>query len=874
MKRLSIHLVGVLGFLGLVSSPGLAQGLPPLSPAVTQRIEAEYLTLEERRDLRVYHGVWMPDDLDTPARRARAALMVGAIGHDSLGDDALLLDRAEGMVERGELEEAAQLLAGDGSVRGLRLRADAFAGLGRLGEADEVLGSLVTRMAGEVLGAEELVDGVRGLLLRMQIRGSLRAGGTEYRQVLSLLNKARDELDRLAWPVRLAEAELLYSRHNRAQALQAAGEALSLNPRCAGALAIIGQLQIDGFNFEAAEQIAQTLEELASEFDSISPQAMEIRARALLRQREAHEADEPIEQLLGSFPQHRRGLALSAAAAAGVYDFERTSELLRLFDLLSPGHPLALYEVGRVQAETRQYGAAAASLTEAIRRMPKWSAPHIELGLLAMQSGDDGQALEALKHAMELDPFNARAANSLKLIEQLASYGRVESEHFIVRYRPGVDEILAREMLPVLERIHARVCGDGPGGMNHKPEGRTVIELMPNHEWFSVRITGMPSIHTMAASTGPVIAMEAPKGGVGSMAGPYDWPRVLQHEYAHTVSLSRTKNRIAHWLTEAAAVYVEDAPRGASTWKLLASAYDGGMLFDMREINFAFVRPRKPTDRAQAYAQGHWMYEFIIEGWGPKAPLTLMDEAATGVPEEEAFRRVLGLDYEQFLARFEEWAGEQLTSVGLRQPVGTPSLDDMLEELMTEWSQREMPPSAAERLEALRSLAREHSDHPDVLESLILAEVEQAGGNPTEALVPHLERYARVRPIDDLPHRLLARWYLGRSEPEQYFRAIEHLEFLDVRTTDSAVFAAELARLYFEADELDRAFAKAERSTQIAPFDPNQRELAARIALLRKDYVTAERHIEAMTRIEPDRERNKRLLEQVRTLRAASGSGD
>jgi len=30
----------------------------------------------------------------------------------------------------------------------------------------------------------------------------------------------------------------------------------------------------------------------------------------------------------------------------------------------------------------------------------------------------------------------------------------------------------------------------------------------------------------------------------------------------------------------------------------------------------AFVRPKRPTDRSLAYAQGHWMYQYMIEKWG------------------------------------------------------------------------------------------------------------------------------------------------------------------------------------------------------------------------------------------------------------------
>lgn len=115
-------------------------------------------------------------------------------------------------------------------------------------------------------------------------------------------------------------------------------------------------------------------------------------------------------------------------------------------------------------SERRQYAQSAAMLEEAMRRAPNLPEPAILLGLLELQSGRDLNALAALRCANELDPFNARAVNSLRLLEELVGYHTFESEHFVVRYKPGIDEILAREMTGPLEMAHARICGKADGG--------------------------------------------------------------------------------------------------------------------------------------------------------------------------------------------------------------------------------------------------------------------------------------------------------------------------------------------------------------------------------------------------------------------------
>jgi hypothetical protein len=132
--------------------------------------------------------------------------------------------------------------------------------------------------------------------------------------------------------------------------------------------------------------------------------------------------------------------------------------------------------------------------------------------------------------------------------------------------KPGIDEVVAELMPDALESMHADVTTR----FAHEPARKTTIEVLPDHEFFAVRITGMPGIHTMAAATGPVIAFEVPmEGNPKKHLGLFDWLQVLRHEYTHTVTLSQTENRIPHWLTEALAVSMETKPRTFETCQML-----------------------------------------------------------------------------------------------------------------------------------------------------------------------------------------------------------------------------------------------------------------------------------------------------------------
>ncbi len=932
---------------------------PDSSPAVLEAIAAPFLTPEEAKNLRVFHGTATPADLDTPARRTAWALTRGTYLDPAFdATDAPPLDRAEALLNRGDIAAALALIEQDGSMRAVRLRVTGYALLGRPEMAvASVEPALILIRAGTSDSAGDIAHAARAAAIVTRWRAEPGEPGAQHKAIMAALKRAREQVDRLHWPVMLAEAEILYEKDNSAQAQEALQQVLALNPACAEAWALLGRMATDAFDMNSVESIATRLELLAGSLTdpsaealadaadapapaAPSPLAASIRIRAMLRQNDPDLAASLSDGARRAYPLNRDLLALEAAIEALRFDPAALEEKLKAFTQQSPGSAQALYEAGKALAEARQYAPAADLLRRAAGRQPYWSKPLTDLGLLFVQSGQDDEAGEALLAATALDPFNVRADNSLKLITEMRSYRRVESDHFIVRFKGveaggaganakdggggggggAADALLAREMLPVLEENFRRVTGNPdqtPGGLDFAPEGKTLIDLMPNHRWFAVRIAGMPKIHTIAAATGPIIAMEAPRDGP-SHSGTYDWPRVLRHEYTHTVGLARTGNRLPHWFTEAQSVFLEQSPRDFATCQLLARTFEKDELFDFVAINQAFVRPRKPSDRQLAYAQGHWMYEFLVETFGARSPLTLMDLYAKGVREEEAYQRVLNISRDEFMARFKPWAEKQLIAWGMRPPAGMPTMKSLVEAAMAVagGDSKDLPadkgeaevaaavptgdkpatgeqpgqpdnPEAAEAPVAARQAEvtpaimdrwlADHPNHPDVLELAVRRALSANANTPTLDMVPLLERYAAARPVDPLPHKTLARLYLALPAPATQppgteaapspRDAIPHLEWLDEREDRAATYADQLAALYATGSEgerdLHRAWLKAQRAVRIGPYEARLRERAAAIALLRQDFETAKYQIEAMIVLEPDRPVHRQRLEAL-----------
>ena len=837
--------------------PARDAGTPSLPPAAQAAVSAEWLTSDERRDARIFHGVWTADDLRDPQMRARAAAIAGDA---SVTPDPSLPAplRARLALLRGEPDVALAALTDLPGPEAAMLRAQSLESLGRVEEAAaaarEGLRDLIDRKArspDEMTAAAGAIQ----ILLRLTPHDA-----SAWQAAMDALGAAR-EADRLYWPSRLAEAGILVEKHNAQEGMVAAKEASALCQRSADAALAIGRLALMRFDFDLAEAAAANIDAAVASVQGVdaprpgtSPLSSLLRAESALVRGDPDSALESLAPLRAAFPNYRAAIALEASAHALKWDDERMRALLALHDTLSPGSARAHFAVGEQLAMARQYEAAADMLEEAAAREPAWSAPRNELGLLEMQSGRDERARAALREAARMDPFEKRVAFSLYLMDEMAGWEVLETPHFRVRYRAGIDDVLARDMVESLESVHAEVTGR----FGHEPAQRTTIELLPDHQFFGVRITGMPWIHTVAASTGPVIALEPPREGAkGKHLGRFDWLDTVRHEYVHTVTLDRTANRIPHWLTEAAAVDMEHKRRDWRTHELLARTLEQDELFDLDEIKWAFVRPKRKTDRSLAYAQGHWMVEFMRERHGPDALPRLLLRYERGESEAQAMQAVLGMTREQFMSDFLEWAKSQVGSWGMS---AEPDIATLLP--AREDGQGRAPIDAA----AIAAALDAHPEHPDLLEIAARRAVAEAdsrqapGGQLGDVERDLLVRLAAARPFDPWPHQQLARDALARDDAQT---AVPHLEFLDARTDSEPSFALELARIARAQGSAAAAASHAERAVRIDPYDPAMRELAASTAIEAGDMRSARRHIAALVTLEPSNARHAERLARV-----------
>ncbi len=873
--------------------PDLVPARVEVSPAVVKAINEPWLKPDERRDMRIRHGQWSDDDLNSVARKAEVALRAWKLQDASLeSPDAPVAIRAQALLWRGQAAQALSLLAGCEESECALMRADALVLLGKIDDAKIILQALRNAPEAKNNNTDALRTAARATIALGKIQALSAA---EWKLAVDQFGRAR-EADRLDPLVPLEEGLLLVDRHNRAQGVPALWQALSLDPRSSRTWFALGQVALNNFDFDSAARAADRLRLL----NPTHPLADLLDSERALLTDDPERADAILDGLLAREPNMPQALALRAAVAGRRWNPELARQRLAEFDEKFPASALAYATLGRTLSLNRQYEWGQRALEEAIRREPMWSEPRGELGYLFMQAGRDDDAVATLKAAAELDPFDTRSSFGLWLMDELSKWKEIDSPHFRIRVKPGIDEVVAELMPAALESMYADVTKR----FAHEPAGKTTIEVLPDHEFFAVRITGMPGIHTMAAATGPVIALEVPmEGNPKKHLGLFDWLQVLRHEYTHTVTLSQTQNRIPHWLTEALAVSMETKPRTFETCQMLARALANGKLFTLDKIKWAFVRPESPQDRPLAYAQGCWMVEYLQGKWGADSVPKLLEKYKQGLDESHAFQETVGVSGDEFYAGFIAWATEQVKQWGLAPE---PSLEKLSDTIRAKDPQLQLATRQAEqeRLDALATfLAKqvgepsqiaqtvlvaarwpkvkkpavdltdeiidqwlvEYPDQPDLLELKLrrrLKEQPEVDGIATTLL----DAYAKARPVDPYPHRVYARGNLNSGDQQA---AITHLKALDLLEEQDPSYALELARLYRLQNNLTGARASVEKAARINPFDAATREFAATLAIEDGDLQRARLHLAALTKLEPDQKRHALRLEKLDAMIAA-----
>ena len=242
----------------------------------------------------------------------------------------------------------------------------------------------------------------------------------------------------------------------------------------------------------------------------------------------------------------------------------------------------------------RRYPAAAEYYREA-------QSPHAAAAVRPRPAGPDRDAAgtrkprrrKLLEESFRADPFHVRVKNMLEVLDVLQGYATLETEHFVIRFDRGRDELLARyaaryledEVYPqVVRQAGLRAAGEvavrdlQPGPqlqrpcLVQRPHGRAAVH---RHGGRLCRADGR---HGLAQRHAPEVQL-----GPGPAARVRARRQSAADRLQHPALVHRGAGRAAGGPAAAGGLERDAGPPGKA-----------GTLFDLDTINLAFIRPKDP----------------------------------------------------------------------------------------------------------------------------------------------------------------------------------------------------------------------------------------------------------------------------------------
>lgn len=483
-------------------------------------------------------------------------------------------------------------------------------------------------------------------------RGENLASGLN--DVINQIYEAALQVDERCWQAAWREGLLFLNGYREGDARKELNRALLINPSAVEVIVALGRADLQGYKLADGRRKVEDAIEINPSYGP----AYTLLADLNISDERFEDALEAAENAVAQNPKDEEALGRLAAAHRLLINPIGTAAA-EAKALAINAKPATFYAaLGERLADRRKYHSAERAFLQAIAADPERADSRIGLGMLYMQIGREPEAQALFTAAFEADPFNVRADNMMKVLKRLAGYETIETEHFRVLVKPDQDELLGKYMAEFLELAYP----DLVERFGYATPGKTTIEIMEDHQWFSGRTTALPFIPTVGACTGKVVALASPK----TTKQPFNWSRVMVHEVTHVITLQQTDFNIPHWYTEALAVESEGTPRPQEWNKMLLKRVPARKLLNLDNINLGFIRPDQPEDRQMAYCQAQLYARYMLKRFGDDALIKMLAAYRRGLTTEKAIAACFEVDKQDFEAGYLEYLDEVIQTIRTR----------------------------------------------------------------------------------------------------------------------------------------------------------------------------------------------------------------
>jgi cellulose synthase operon protein C len=778
--------------------------------------------------------------------QAAVATFASAIGHHPksavLQAEISLLELERGSEEEARKHAEAALALDKDSVTARWTLAELDRTSGKLAEALKGYESLVsTYNQGRKIETSEEVRLI-GLAAAQVARWN--RNHNQFKRLVTEFYPALLSREKEFWPAHLEMARLFAEKYNEADATRSLAAGLAVNASAAELHALKAEIAVGNFDLAGTKSALARVEAINPHLRLLH----QLRGDMLLADVRPAEAIEALERARQLNPKSEAVLGRLAAAFAAVDGMPGGKPAKRMQAIIDEAekhnpHCGEFYlAMGESFDRMRRYPLAAAQLRVAQEKMPQLIQVRGQLGLTLMRLGEEAEAAKLLEEAFTIDPYNVRVKNTLEVLDVLKGYAVLETDHFVLKFDRGQDELLARYASKYLEEEAYPQLVEQYG---FKPEGKTLIEIFSRnrntsgHGWFSARMVGLPAIGTVGACAGKMVAITTPD----ELPKKYDWARVLRHEYVHVLNLQQTDFNIPHWFTEGLAVHSE-GPNRPREWNVtLAERAKDKSLYNLETITLGFIRPKNSEDWTLAYCQAAHYVDYALETYGKNATAKMLAAYAEHLSTEQVLRKCFDVEQADFELGYRKFLEGVIAKSGgsqSKESRGLAELQKIAEDKnVAAHTLAELARAHLERksnAEARKwALAAQKKDAAEPLAAYVLARLQLLIGD-TDAAVEMLEKVVD----DNKPQQdVLALLGALKLKSEDYSGAERCYLLGEKHFPASDRWAKGLARIYLHDEQNEKLLPVLTKLANLEPESMTLRKKLAELASQARDYANA-----------------------------------
>ena len=533
------------------------------------------------------------------------------------------------------------------------------------GRDDDAKGAIETLRATAERAPRRLED----VASRVAVGRALSASGTDARQVLEgYFDRAKKDDPSSPLP-HLVAGELALSKHDYGLAADAYKEAVKRGPDDPDAYLGLAKAFADDNAERATAALAKALAINPRHVDSLL-----FRADAAIDREDYARAAADLSAAIAVNPKQPLAWAYRAVLAhiGGRRDEEKSCRDEALSDWAN--NPEVDHLIGRKLSAKYRFAEGETYQRRALSMAPAYRPANVQLCQDLLRLGKEDEGWRRAADAFEADPYDVVAYNLVTLRDNLSKFRELKDEHFVVRMDPSEADVYGPRVLALLGKARQTLAAKY-GAEIASP---VTVEIFPKPGDFAIRTFGLPGgAGFLGVCFGPVVTVNSPASRV---AHPSNWEAVLWHEFCHTVTLAKTKNKMPRWLSEGISVYEERkanpawgrsmnpryrelilsggarggmpatgpatrevATRQASTAPATGRSVDVEAVepfpTPVSRMSGAFLRPPSPMHLQFAYYQSSMVIEYVAERFGEEAIKRVLGELADDVPINAALAK-------------------------------------------------------------------------------------------------------------------------------------------------------------------------------------------------------------------------------------------